>query len=425
MFYRSACAALALTAAAGLPVLAQTPSDEPASDARALGFDPAAFEALDARLEALAAAGVRPGYAAIIARGEQIAHVSEAGTIDMNTGAPFTIDSPVRIASMSKPVTAVATMMLVEDGTIGLDDPVSDYIPAFADIEVAVSLMADEAGEIRTRPPETVMTVRHLLTHTSGLGYIFENQTDLGRLYIENSLYSGEGDLEARMEQLAALPLYNDPGDTWQYSYANDVLGRIVEVASGMPFEDYLESEIFEPLDMPSTGFFFDDVDFAESDMSPLYVHAEDGSLVEYAEAFMPDWASGGGGLVSTARDYIRFAMMLANDGALGDVRILEPETLALMASPQVSAEQLDESWQGRSYGFGVDVVLPPADGASPAGVPGDFSWGGMFDTDFFISPATDVSAVIMTQIQPGPHRAEPRTSAVFRPMVYASFAFD
>jgi CubicO group peptidase (beta-lactamase class C family) len=425
MFFRSACAALALTAAAGLPALAQTPSAEPVSDARALGFDPAAFEALDARLEALAAAGARPGYAAIIARGEQIAHVSEAGVINVGTGAPFTIDSPVRIASMTKPVTAVATLMLVEDGEIALDDPVSDYIPAFADIEVAVSPQANEAGEIETRAPETVMTVHHLLTHTSGLGYIFDNRTDLGRLYIDNSLYSGEGNLEARMEQLAALPLYNDPGDTWQYSYANDVLGRIVEVASGMPFEDYLESEIFEPLDMPSTGFFFEDVDFTEAEMSPLYIHGEDGSLSEYPESFMPDWASGGGGLVSTASDYIRFAMMLANDGALGDVRILEPETVAMMASSQLAPEQLSDAWAGRSYGYGVDVVLPPEDGAQPAGVPGDFSWGGFFDTDFFVSPSTDVSAVILTQIQPGPNRPDPRTSAVFRPMVYASFAFD
>lgn len=424
MVFRSTCAALAL-AAAGLPVLAQAPSTEPVPDARALGFDPAAFEALDARLEALAAESVRPGYAAIIARGEQIAHVSEAGTIDLDTGAPFTIDSPVRIASMTKPVTVVATLMLVERGDIALDDPVSDYIPAFADIQVAVSPQADETGEIETRAPDTVMTIHHLLTHTAGLGYIFENQTDLGQLYIEHTLYSGEGDLEARMQQLATLPLYNDPGDTWQYSYANDVLGRVVEVASGMPFEDYLETEIFEPLDMPSTGFFFEDVDFTEADMSPLYVHAEDGSLSEYPESFMPDWASGGGGLVSTASDYIRFAMMLANDGALGDVRILEPETLAMMASPQVTPEQLGEAWAGRSYGYGVDVVLPPQEGVQPSGVPGDFSWGGFFDTDFFISPSTDVSAVILTQIQPGPHRPEPRTSAVFRPMVYGAFAFD
>ena len=423
MVFRSALAALALFAVS-IPADAQ-PQIETVADARALGFDPAAFEALDARLDALAEAGARPGYAAIIARGTQIAHISEAGLIDIEAGTPFTIDSPVRIASMSKPVTAVAIMTLVEDGLVALDDPVSDYIPEFADIRVAVSPMANAEGEIETRAPDTVMTVEHLLTHTSGLGYIFDNETDLGRLYLENSLYSGEGNLEARMQQLATLPLYADPGDRWIYSYSIDVLGRIVEVASGMPFEDYLEAEIFEPLGMSSTGFFFEDVDFDEADMSPLYVHAEDGSMVEYDEAFFPDWASGGGGLVSTARDYLRFAMMLANGGALGDVRILQPESVAEMMQPHTTPEQLGDGWQGRAFGLAGDVVLPPADGQEARGVPGDYSWGGMFDTDFFVSPATGVSAVIMTQIQPGPNRPEPRTAAIFRPMVYASFAFD
>jgi len=423
MVFRSALAALALFAVS-VPAGAQ-PQIETVEDARALGFDPVAFEALDARLDALAEAGARPGYAAIIARGTQIAHVSEAGLIDIAAGTPFTIDSPVRIASMSKPVTAVAIMTLVEDGLVALDDPVSDYIPEFADIRVATSPMANAEGEIETRAPDTVMTVEHLLTHTSGLGYIFESQTDLGRLYLDNSLYAGEGNLEARMQQLAALPLYADPGDRWIYSYSIDVLGRIVEVASGMPFEDYLETEIFEPLGMPSTGFFFEDVDFDEADMSPLYVHAEDGSMVEYDQAFFPDWASGGGGLVSTASDYLRFAMMLTNGGALGDVRILQSESVAEMMQPHTTPEQLGDGWAGRSFGLAGDVVLPPEEGQDARGVPGDYSWGGMFDTDFFVSPATGVSAVIMTQIQPGPNRPEPRTAAVFRPMVYASFAFD
>jgi CubicO group peptidase (beta-lactamase class C family) len=423
MVFRSAFAALALLAGS-LPAYAQ-PAVDTVEDARALGFDPAALEALDARLDALASEGARPGYAAIITRGTEIAHVSEAGFIDLEDHEAFTIDSPVRIASMSKPVTAVAIMTLVEDGTVALDDPVSDYIPEFADIQVAVSPMANEAGEIETRAPDTVMTVEHLLTHTSGLGYIFESETDLGQLYIENSLYSGEGDLETRMQQLSTLPLYTDPGDRWIYSYSIDVLGRIVEVASGMPFEDYLETELFEPLGMPSTGFFFEDVDFDEADMSPLYIHAEDGSLVEHEDAFFPDWASGGGGLVSTARDYSRFAMMLANGGALGDVRILAPETAALMMQPHTTPDQLGEGWEGRSFAFGGDVVLPPEEGQEARGVPGDYSWGGLFDTDFFVSPATGVSAVIMTQIQPGPHRPAPRTGAIFRPLVYASFAFD
>jgi CubicO group peptidase (beta-lactamase class C family) len=420
---RTACAALALAAAIG-PAWAQ-PSIETARDARALGFDPASFDTLDARFEALAAEGARPGYAAIVARGTAIAHVSEAGAIDIGTGEAFTVDSPVRIASMTKPVTAVATMMLVEDGRIALDDPVSNYIPEFADLRVAASPVADAAGVFETRAPETQMTVHHLLTHTAGLGYIFDGQTDLGRLYIENSLYSGEGDLEARMQQLAALPLYTDPGQRWIYSYSNDVLGRVIEVASGMPFEDFMETEIFEPLGMTSTGFFFEDVDFSEAAMSPLYVHSEDGSLVEYPESFMPDWPSGGGGLVSTASDYIRFAMMLANEGALGDVRILQPETVALMMQPHTTEAQLGDGWEARTYGYGGYVALAPEDGEEASGLPGDFGWGGFFDTVFFVSPATGVSAVALTQIQPGPNRPEPGTGQIFLPLVYAAFAFD
>jgi len=420
MAFKQAMAALALATMAALPVHAQdiTISDNP----EALGFQPAALEALDSRLDELAAEGARPGYAAIIARGEQIAFISEAGQINLETGEAFTVDSPVRIASMTKPVTAVAVMMLVERGLVSLDDPVSDYIPQFADIRVAVSPMAGEDGDIATRAPGRVMTVEHLLTHTAGIGYLFEGETDLGRLYLENSLYTGEGDLEARMQQLSALPLYVDPGERWIYSYSLDVAGRVVEVASGMPFQDFLETELFTPLDMHSTGFFFDDVDFEEDAMSPLYVHTESGEMVAM-EQDNPTWASGGGGLVSTASDYIRFAMMLANGGSLGEVRILTEESFADLARPHTSADQLGDGWGGRSFALGMDIVLPPEDGQEPAGIPGDLSWGGLFDTDFFVSPQTRTAAVIMTQIQPSDYRPEPRTLRIFRPMVYGSFA--
>jgi CubicO group peptidase (beta-lactamase class C family) len=285
--------------------------------------------------------------------------------------------------------------------------------------------MAGADGVIATRAPDTEMTVEHLLTHTSGLGYIFEGETDLGQLYLDNSLYAGDGDLMARMDQLAELPLYTDPGDRWIYSYSIDVLGAIVQVASGQPFEDYLETEIFTPLGMNSTGFFFDDVDFDEEDLAPLYVHDENGELVLYSEAFMPDWPSGGGGLVSTATDYARFAMMLANGGTLGDAQILAPETAALMMRPHTTPDQLGNGWEARRFAYGGDVVIPPADGETARGIPGDYSWGGMFDTDFFVSPATGVAVITTTQIQPGPNRPSPRTSAVVRPLAYQAMAFD
>ncbi|WP_300529987.1 serine hydrolase domain-containing protein [Maricaulis sp.] len=376
--------------------------------------------ALEAQLSALVESGARPGYAVMVAVGEQVFHTSEVGLVDIEAGLPMTVDSPIRIASMTKPVTALATMMLVETGQIGLDDPVSQYIPSFADVRVAVSPMANEAGEIETRAPAGPITIRQLLTHTAGVGYIFEAETDLGRLYLENSLYSGDGDLAARMDRLAELPLYVDPGDRWIYSYSNDVLGRVIEVASGETLADFMENRIFTPLAMHNTGFFFDDVAFDEADMPPLYIHDETGAMTVFDQP-NPDWASGGGGLVSTASDYIRFAMMLANGGALGDVRLISEASLQEMMSPQVSREQLGEGWEGASYGYGFAVVIPPAEGEQPQGIPGDVSWGGYFDTDFVVIPSQRISAVIMTQIQPGPHRPEPRSSAVFRPYLYQS----
>lgn len=412
-----------LASVSPLPAFAQ--DLHPVEDPRALGFDPAGLAAIDAAIETLSAEHARPGYAVIVTRGEDIAYVAEAGTANFETGEAFTITTPVRIASMSKPVTAVAIMQLVEDGLVELDAPVSRYLPAFADVEVAVSPMASEDGQITTRAPDTEMTVEHLLTHTSGLGYIFEGETDLGQLYLNNSLYAGDGDLMARMDQLAGLPLYTDPGERWIYSYSIDVLGAIVQVASGQPFEDYLEAEIFTPLGMESTGFFFEDVDFSEEDLAPLYVHDEAGNLVLYPEAFMPDWASGGGGLVSTAADYAQFAMMLANGGTLGDAQILAPETARLMMSPHTTPEQLGDDWGARLFAYAGDVVVPAAEGETPRGIPGDYSWGGMFDTDFFVSPATGVAVITTTQIQPGPNRPEPRTSAVIRPLAYQAMAFD
>jgi len=426
MAFKQAMAAFALATTALIPVTAPLLAQDihTVENPAALGFDPHALSLLDARLDALAAEGARPGYAAIIARGEQIAFVSEAGEADLEAHTPFTVDTPVRIASMTKPVTAFAIMMLVERGEIALGDPVSDYIPAFADVRVASSPMANEAGEIETRAPDTVMTIEHLLTHTAGLGYIFEAESDLGQLYLENSMYEGDGDLAVRVDRLAELPLYADPGDRWIYSYSLDVAGRVIEVVSGQPLNTFLDTEIFAPLGMDDTGFFFDDVDFSEAELAPLYIHDESGEMVPY-EFGNPTWPSGGGGLVSTASDYIRFGMMLANGGTLGDVQLIAPETFAVFSRPHTTADQLGEGWTGRAFALGMDIVLPPAEGQRPAGVPGDLSWGGFFDTDFFVSPQTRTAAVIMTQIQPSQYRPEPRTLREFRPRVYASFAFD
>lgn len=385
-------------------------------------FSEPGLEAFQSALDSRVQAGRRSGYAVLLMReGETRILTSGATALDGET--PMSAETLMRMASMTKPVTAVATMMLVERGAISLDDPVSVYIPAFANTEVATAFDADEAGAFTTTPQTSPMTVRHLLTHTSGIGYIFDFETGLGQAMAQGTLYQGEGDLEAKMDELARFPLYFQPGDRWFYSYSNDVLGRVVEVASGMSFEAFLESQIFAPLGMNDTGFYLSDDELASA--ATLYTHAEGGGLVApYSDEnpeYQPTWSSGGGGLISTGQDYARFAMMLAMGGELDGVRILAPETLAEMTRPQVDPAQLPAGMAGWSYGYGVGIVLPGTDGRPAMGIPGDFGWGGYFDTDFFVSPSSGLVAIMMTQILPGPHMPEGRTASWWRAAAYAT----
>ncbi|TGY88577.1 class A beta-lactamase-related serine hydrolase [Marinicauda algicola] len=397
------------------PVPAQA-AVTPAAPERSLDAD--ALAALDARLEALAAAQERSGFVAILARDGEVVHVSEAGHADIAAGREMTADTVVRVASMTKPVTAVAIMMLVQDGTIALDDPVSDYIPAFAEARVATSLTRDEAYEIPTEPLARPITIRDLLTHTSGIGYIFDYETNLGALYLGHNIYEMEGTMDERMETLAGLPLYFQPGERWFYSYANDVLGRVVEVASGQRLEAFMDARIFTPLGMEDTSFFL--TPELEARLATLYTHGEDGALVavpvENDLIRYTDIEAGGAGLFSTANDYIRFAMMLANGGELDGVRLLEAETVADMVTAHVGLDRMPEAMRARNlaYGYGLGVYV--ADAPEGSARAGDFGWGGYFDTDFFVSPATGLAGVVMAQEEPGPTTSETiGARAVFR----------
>lgn len=401
--------------AAAFAVLAAAPL-------HAQAFDAAGLERFDAALDERAERGVRAGYAAILIRDGET-HISTAGYRDIASGAEMTADTQVRIASMSKPVSAVAAMILVEDGVLELDAPVATYLPRFGEVGVVTSFEPDADGNFPTTSQATPMTVRHLLTHTAGVGYIFDGQTPLGALFAEKTLYAGDGDLAAKMDELADLPLYFQPGDRWFYSYSNDILGAVVEVASGMAYEDFLDARIFDPLGMEATTFFVTEDELA--DVATLYVHGEDGNLYPaYSEEnpeYQPRWASGGGGLISSANDYARFALMLANGGTLDEVRILQPETIAMMVQPQVRPDQLPEGMAGFSYGFGFGIVLPAGDGETAMGIPGDYGWGGFFDTDFFVSPGSGLVAVMMTQELPTEYLAEGRTSSWWRASAYGT----
>lgn len=378
------------------------PAVETAPSAR--GLDAAAVARLDETLTALAARQDRSGYVAVIARDGVVQHVSEAGYADIEAGAPMRADTVVRIASMSKPVTAAAILMLAGDGALALTDPVADYIPAFANARVATQLMHDETFEIPTEPLTRPITIEDLLTHTSGVGYIFDYQTHLGALYIDRDIYrAGEQSLEERINTLAGLPLYFQPGERWFYSYSNDILGQVIAVASGQSVEAFMQARIFGPLGMSDTSFFPGDTQ--RERLATLYTHDEDGSLVRVARerdvAVSAPVEAGGAGLFSTANDYLRFAQMLANGGELDGVRVLSQESVAAMVTPHVGLDRMGEGQRriGLDFGYSVGVSVNEDGGRRI----GDFGWGGYFDTAFVVSPSTGVVAVIMAQEEPGP----------------------
>lgn len=366
-------------------------------------FDDADHAAFDAFYDAKVADGERAGYVVGVMKEGRLAHVGAYGLRDIATGAPMTRDTRFRIASMSKPITSVAVMMLVEDGLVSLDDPVTKYVPEFANAKVATDLAAGADGGFDVVDAEQ-MTVRHLITHTSGLGYLFDFETDLGKLYLSRSLYDGDGALEEEIASLADLPLYFQPGERWYYSWADDVLGRVVEVASGRPFETFLAEEIFEPLGMTATEFFPDAAEIET--LADVYTHDDTGALVadpSFDQEAIPTWPSGGGGLISSADDYMHFAAMMLNGGALDGVRLLEPETVAAMTTPEVDPAKLPETFVGIGYGYGFGVITDAEASRYEGDAAGDFFWGGYFGTEFYVSPERGVVAVVMTQNLPTP----------------------
>jgi CubicO group peptidase (beta-lactamase class C family) len=308
---------------------------------------------------------------------------------------------------MTKPVTAVAALLLIEAGRLGLDDPVERYLPAASGIRVAASRTFGADGALATVPASPRMTVRHLLTFTAGIGHE-EDPSDLGRLWAERNLYAGSGTLAERIDRVLTAPLYEQPGEVWRYGWSADVLARVVEVAAGEPFEAFLERRIFGPLGMASTGFLRPGEE--RRGLARVYTQDADGELVPVdppaSDVF--DWPPGGGGLVSTAGDYMRFALMLWNRGSYAGVRILAPESVELMTRPHVPSGVLaEEDIAGLGWGFGLAVVVD-SDATPMSDRDGDFWWSGYYATTFFVSPETGLVGVVLAQNKPGPFSSRP-----------------
>jgi len=326
------------------------------------------------------------------------------GAVDLGRGIAMREDAIFRLYSMTKPVTAVALLMLLEEGRIALDDAAAKFIPEFATLK-----LADGSA------PKRAITVLDLLRHTAGFTYGFHNRTPIDAAYRAQKIaeMDTEGGLTAMIGQLEKLPLEYSPGEAWIYSVATDVVGRLVEIVSGQPYADFVRRRILAPLKMSDTDFL---VPQAKQDrFVPCYVLKE-GRLDLFDDAqgskFLspPALQSGGGGLVGTAADYLRFCRMLLNKGELDGVRLLSPKTVALMITNHLpggkeiaelspAADAFNESgYRGVGFGLGVAVTLDPARMGIP-GTAGEFAWGGMASTAFFVDPRENMVVIFMTQV--------------------------
>ncbi len=394
---------LAFVSAAFVPAKAEPALPE--ASAQETGFSAEGLEALGAWTRSYAEDGKLAGLITLVAKDGKIAHFQTAGVRDLETQAPMTRDTLFRIFSMTKPVTSVAIMMLVEDGKLGLDDPIADHIPAFADARVYVS---GEGEAMVTEPAERAITVRDLLTHSSGLTYGIFGDHPVDKLYMEAGLYAGGRSSGELVQVLAGLPLLKQPGTGWHYSLATDVLGHLVEVVSGKTLDVFFEEEIFQPLGMTDTVFFADQADFPR--LATVYQKAEEGEGIvpetDRMSAVGRDqdrWGlmSGGGGLVSTTDDYLRFCQMLLNGGTFNGVRLLEEETVARMSRNHLAEAYLPYSRQEKGFGFGLGFSVLMDEEEAGLGSEGEYAWGGAASTVFWIDPKEDIIAILMTQFVP------------------------
>jgi CubicO group peptidase (beta-lactamase class C family) len=336
-----------------------------------------------------------PGVSMLIARHGKIAYRQSVGALRPG-GPAMTDDAIFRIYSMTKPIVSVAAMMLVEEGRLLITDPVSKYIPAFANAKVGI-VNGDRLGLAPLKRP---ITVQDLMRHTSGLTYGFTGVSPVQKLTRAANVVNSNQTLAENVDAMAALPLMHQPGEVWEYSLSTDVLGRVVEIVEGASLGEVLRARLFGPLDMIDTAFFTPEAKFARR-ADPFSFDFMTAAGIDARDVMTPPkFESGGGGLMSTLSDYSRFAAMLSGGGALDGVRILSPRTLAFMASDHLDAK-VDRShfllWPGHGFGLGFAVRTDPGK-APTAGSVGEFFWGGMMGTAFWVSPRDSLFAVIMVQ---------------------------
>jgi CubicO group peptidase (beta-lactamase class C family) len=370
-------------------------ADLPASRPEETGLSRPGLKRLIAAMEREIATGKAPGVTMMIARHGKVGFACALGDLKPG-GPPMPLDAIFRIYSMTKPVVSVAAMMLVEEGRLTLADPIEKYVPAFADAKVGV----ERDGGLDLVALKRPITVQDLMRHTSGLTYGFTGASAVQKRLFEADLFLRPQTCAECVETLAQLALMHQPGEAWEYGHSTDVLGRIIEVIEGASLGEALSERIFAPLGMRDTAFFTPPAKLerrAEAH-SVEALRRGGNNLIEFTEP--PKFEIGGSGLLSTLGDYARFLAMLSGGGALDGVRILGPRTIAFMASDQLAPEVRKEHpllWPG--HGFGLGFAVRTSAGLAPtAGAIGEFFWGGIAGTSFWVSPRDSAFAIVMVQ---------------------------
>ncbi len=381
------------------------------TDPKAVGLCPDRLERVDAWMRGYVETGRLAGLSVAVMRGGKTAFFRAHGHADRARSKPFTAETITRIYSMTKPLTSLAVLMLYEEGRFQLDDPVARFLPEFAEMRVMVG---GNRAKLETVPALRPITIRDLLTHTSGLTYGFMEATLVDALYRANEIdfQTSKLSLGDLVGKLAQQPLLAQPGTEWNYSVATDVLGHLVAVVSGLDFAAFMRERILRPLAMHDTDFSVPEE--KRPRFAANYIFDREGKLKLYDDStdskFLktPPLASGGGGLVSTTDDYLRFCRLILNRGVLDGVRLLGRKTVDLMLTNHLPGDLAamgqprfaESSFAGIGFGLGFSVMLDPA-AAQIVGTPGEVAWGGVASTSFWIDPAEDMAVVLQAQLVP------------------------
>lgn len=413
-----------------LPLLAQENPDlsEALSSAAQenAGMSSERLERIDGMLQEAISEDQIPGAVVLIARNGKIVYHKAFGHADAD-GTVLERDAIFRIASQTKAITATAVMMLWEEGKFKLDDPISKYIPEFSEVQVLADFNAEDSSYTGV-PANTPISIRHLLTHTSGLGYgMIDGDERMRTIYQKAGiveLFTTENiNIEENTKKLASLPLHHEPGERFTYSLGLDVLGYFVEVVSGQPFDQFLRERIFEPIGMEDTWFYLPK---NKANRLVAIQQYENGKWENFPKTFYdPDYPlfdnghffSGGAGLSSTALDYAKFLQMYLNGGSYNDQLILSPTTIETMMANQIGDLWNDDN---KYYGLAFGVVTPRGEAKGGEGSEGTFDWGGYFNTQYFADPEEKVIGILMKQTQ---GNTGDETAWKFRQMVMAAVA--